>query len=274
MDLTELIQLEGHVVHAAREELLSRFNAVTHSYKDDGSLLTEADLVMDRRLRRELAERWPEVAFLSEEMSAQDQRRLLQESDRALWCLDPLDGTNNFAAGLPAFTVSLALIHRGEPRLGVIYDPIRDEAFRAIRGGGAWLNGEPLMARRPHRALRHAMALIDLKRLDTQLAVRLIRQRPFGSQRNFGSCALEWAWLAAGRAHLCLHGGQKLWDYAAGALILSEAGGRSCTLEGEPVFRADLSPRSVVSSLDQELFGAWCDWLGVGVSRSAPSAAR
>jgi myo-inositol-1(or 4)-monophosphatase len=272
MDLTELIRIEEHVVRAAREELLPRFNAVTHSYKDDGSLLTEADLAMDRRLRRELAERWPQVAYLSEEMSAQDQHALLQDSDHALWCLDPLDGTSNFAAGLPAFTVSLALIRWGEPQLGVIYDPLRDEVFRAIQGGGAWLNGEPLSARRPHRPLRHAMALIDFKRLAPQLAVRLIRERPYGSQRNFGSCALEWAWMAAGRAHLCLHGGQKLWDYAAGALILSEAGGHSCTLEGEAVFRAGLAPRSVVSSPDRDLFGAWCEWLGI--SRPAPSAAR
>lgn len=263
MDLGELIQLETRVVRAAREELLPRFNAVTHRYKDDGSLVTEADLAMDRRLRRELAERWPQVAYLSEEMTAQDQHALLQEPDRALWCLDPLDGTSNFAAGLPAFAVSLALIRRGEPLVGVIYDPIRDEAFRALRGSGAWLNGEPLSAMRPQRPLRHAMALIDFKRLDPRLAVRLIRERPFGSQRNFGSCALEWAWIAAGRAHLCLHGGQKLWDYAAGTLILTEAGGHSCTLEGEAVFRAGLSPRSVVSSPDRGLHGAWCEWLGL-----------
>ncbi len=271
MDLDDLIQLEAQVVRAAREELLPRFNAVTHSYKLDGSLLTEADLAMDRRLRGELAERWPQVAYLSEEMPAQDQHALLQEPERALWCLDPLDGTSNFAAGLPAFAVSLALIHRGEPILGVVYDPIRDESFRALQGGGAWLNGAPLRARRAQRPLRHAMALIDFKRLDPRLAVRLIRDRPYGSQRNFGSCALEWAWMAAGRAHLCLHGGQQLWDYAAGTLILNEAGGHSCTLGGETVFRAGLAPRSVVCAPDRDLFGAWCEWLGV--SPPAPPAA-
>jgi len=259
----ELNLLRRLIVDAAREELLPRFNAVSHSFKADGSLITEADLAMDARLHSELAHHWPEIGLLSEEMPAEEQEARLATGDAPWWCLDPLDGTNNFAAGLPAFAVSLALIEGGRPEIGLIYDPLRDECFSARAGQGAWLNELSLGPRCLHRPLAHAMALVDLKRLPRPLASRIAEHPPYGSQRNFGSCALEWVWMAAGRGHVCLHGGQKLWDYAAGTLILEEAGGFSCTLEGDPVFRGGLAPRLVVCALDPELFRSWCEWLEV-----------
>jgi myo-inositol-1(or 4)-monophosphatase len=86
---------------------------------------------------------------------------------------------------------------------------------------------------------------------------------PYGSQRNFGSVALELCWLAAGRGQLYLHGGQKLWDHAAALLLLHEAGGQSITLDGERAPPLNLAPRSTVAALDPELFRQWCGWLGV-----------
>lgn len=249
--------------NAAREELLPRFNGIRTELKSDGSLLTEADLAMDRRLREELAEHWPAIAFLSEEMEQAEQELLLSEAEQPLWCLDPLDGTTNFAAGVPLFAVSLALLIGGRVELGVIYDPSRDEAFSARAGVGAWLNGESLTERRFRLPLKRAVAIVDFKRLPAGLGARILEQRPFASQRNFGSCAIEWAWIAAGRGHVHLHGGQKLWDLAAGSLILHEAGGASCTLDGEPVFHPTLAPRSVVSSADTELLDEWRQWIGV-----------
>lgn len=263
MNRPDLEAVQTLVIQAARDELLPRFNSVSHHYKDDGSLITEADLAMNARLQKDLADAWPDVAFLSEEMDAERQTALLSGPDTPLWCLDPLDGTSNFAAGLPAFAVSLALIQDGEPMLGIIYDPLRDECYAARHGGGTWLNGAPLKPMRPNRPLKRAMALVDFKRLPATLAQRLAAEAPYGSQRNFGSCALEWAWMAAGRGHVYLHGGQKLWDYAAGALILEESRGHCCTLDGQSVFRASLGARSVISSPDESLFADWCRWLGV-----------
>jgi myo-inositol-1(or 4)-monophosphatase len=75
--------------------------------------------------------------------------------------------------------------------------------------------------------------------------------------------ALDWCWLAAGRCHAYLHGKQKLWDYAAGSLILQEAGGQAVTLQGENVFVPTLQPRSAAAALDADLFRQWIDWLGV-----------
>ncbi len=259
--LPNLDRLSDIVRRAAREELLPRFTRVIQELKADGSILTEADLAIDARLRAELLQTWPDIAFLSEEMAATEQRTLLNNPAQPLWCLDPLDGTSNFAAGIPFFAVSLAMICAGLVEIGLIYDPIRDECFTSQRDTGAWLNGARLRAAPITLPLKQCIALIDLKRLAPALRQRLVETPPYYSQRNFGSCALEWAWLAAGRGHLYLHGGQKLWDYAAGTRILTEAGGGSCTLEDEAVFVARLQARSAVASPDPALAQVWLTWL-------------
>ena len=252
---------------AAREELLPRFTRVAQEHKADGSILTEADLAIDTRLHADLQRFWPEIAFLREEMDADAQQALLAAGDRPLWILDPLDGTSNFAAGIPFFGVSLALLYAGRIEIGLIYDPIRDECFTSRRGVGAWLNGTRLSTASIGLPLKQCIALIDLKRLKPDLRRRLIDTPPYHSQRNFGSCALEWAWLAAGRGHVYLHGGQKLWDFAAGTRLLAEAGGASFTLAGEDVFVARLEARSAVASPDAVLARSWLDWL----TESSPS---
>lgn len=256
----DLQVLMSEIRQIAREEILPRFERVGFSFKQDGSLLTEADLATDRRIREFLYRQWPEIAFLSEEMEQVDQERLLRESE-SLWCLDPLDGTSNFAAGLPLFAVSLALFHKGEVVLALTYDPVRDEMFSAQKGQGAWLNGQRLCCCKSGFDLANAVALVDFKRLSPRLRVALTEAPPYGSQRNIGSCVLEWAWMAANRGHLYLHGGMKLWDLAAGTLILAEAGGHACTLEGESVFKPAMEPRSAVISPDPELFDVWFRYL-------------
>ena len=142
-------------------------------------------------------------------------------------------------------------------RLGVVCDPVRGESFAAVLNAGATLNGRSLPRRSGAPQLPHCVALVDFKRLPAPLAARLGTRPPYASQRNLGSCALEWAWLAAGRGHVYLHGGMRLWDYAAGSLLLSEVGGCSATLDDEPVFRPDTGPRSVLAAADPALFEAW-----------------
>lgn len=256
-----LDQLRELVPPLARQELLPRFTRVAASLKADGSVVTEADIACQRALAAALAGRWPHIPLLGEEMDAAAQQRLLDDSAAGLWCLDPLDGTSNFAAGIPYFALSLALVQRGQVRLGLVYDPVRDECYSAAQGEGAWLNGEALRARATGLPLSRCIALVDFKRLSPALSTRLVCDTPFASQRNFGSSALDWCTLAAGRGHLYLHGRQNLWDYAAGSLILAEAGGRAETLQGEPVLHVGLQPRSVVATLDPALFGPWREWI-------------
>jgi myo-inositol-1(or 4)-monophosphatase len=258
-----LQELSGLVTDIADRELPPRFNCRRGERKSDGSLVTEADLVMQEELAGALRRQWPDTAVLGEEMSADEQLAALQRTVDGVWCIDPLDGTSNFAAGVPCYAVSVALVRQGEPRLAVVYDPNRKECFAASPGQGAWLNGERLGACRLATPLREAMALIDLKRLPAALASRLAAAPPYKSQRNFGSVALEWCWLAAGRCHVYLHGRQQLWDYAAGCLILTEAGGRAVTLAGEPVFAPTLDPRSAAAALDSALFEEWKTWLNI-----------
>lgn len=249
-------QLQHIVRDVAQTTLLPLFNNVNREYKKDGSIITVADKAMQQALTERLAVLCPEVLLLGEEMPAKQQQALL-DSGQPLWCLDPVDGTSNFAAGLPFFSVSLALIEAGQVIAGVVLDPIRDECFSAIRGEGAWLNDVPLVTENTGLSLKRSIAFVDFKRLPAALSTQLVSHRPYGSQRSLGSIALELCWLAAARGHVYLHGDQHIWDYAAGDLILAEAGGFAATLDGEPPFKPTLQPRSSFAAVDQTLFEQW-----------------
>jgi myo-inositol-1(or 4)-monophosphatase len=259
---TEFNGLRTEIQTAAREELLPRFARVERGIKADGSFITEADLAVQVRIEDYLRLHWPEVAFLGEEMEAEAQKALMT-SGQPFWCLDPLDGTSNFAAGIPYYAVSLALISEGRSQLGIVYDPSRDECFSAQAGQGAIINDEALNTVATGLDLNQTTALIDFKRLPPELAARLVTERPYASQRSFGGVALDWCWLAAGRCHIYLHGRQNLWDYAAGLLVFSEAGGLSTNLDGTPLFVNDLVPRAAVGAGDPTLFKNWKAWLNI-----------
>lgn len=256
----DLSLLKEIIISAAREELLPRFADVHRDIKMDGSFVTEADLATQARILRELNRHYPDADVLGEEMTAEQQGELLANSE-SLWCLDPLDGTSNFAVGTPYYAISLALIERGVTTLGIVYDPNRDECFVGVRGQGAFLNDAPLKVRPVDLPLSKCTALIDFKRLPKSLAMNLVNHQPYSSQRSYGSVALDWCWLAASRVHVYLHGASNLWDYSAGQLIFSEAGGCSSTLQGEAIFVHDLSKRSSVGALDRSMFDAWYGWL-------------
>jgi len=248
------------VVAAARQEILPRYKHVQRQHKPDGSIITEADLAMQKTISARIQQHWPDHVILSEEMTPQEQLRALH-SKQPLWCLDPLDGTSNFAAGIPYFAVSIALIENNHVSLGVVYDPVRDECFAATSKQSTTLNGQPLVTMACPPAIKQSTAIVDFKRLTEDLAIRIVRERPFASQRNFGASALDWCWIAAGRGHLYLHGSQNLWDYAAGHLILQQAGGYSLTLENEPVFKFTLDKRSAIAAMDKPLLADWVAWI-------------
>jgi myo-inositol-1(or 4)-monophosphatase len=256
----DLDQLKQIIISAARDELLPRFADVQRNTKMDGSFVTEADLAVQARITKALQQRYPDTALLGEEMTADEQAELLNNSE-SLWCLDPLDGTSNFAVGTPYYAISLALIERGVATLGIVYDPNPDECFVGIRGQGAFLNNEPLTVKAVDLPLSQCTALIDFKRLPSRLAMELVAQRPYASQRSYGSVALDWCWMAASRFHVYLHGASSIWDYAAGLLIFNEAGGYCSTLEGDEIYVNELSKRSSVGALDQATFEQWASWL-------------
>lgn len=261
-NLLDITQLQQIVKRAANEEIVPGFGKQEFTYKEDGSVVTQADIAMQKRLAEELAQVWPDFAMLGEEMTEQQQIDIVN-SGKSYWCIDPLDGTNNYAAGLPLYAVSVALIVNGESVLGLIYDPSRDEMYTAQKGQGAFLNGKQLLLEKHIHRGECIIAEIEMKRLPEELALRLITEAPYGSHRNTGSSAIDWCWLSAGRFNVYLHGGQKMWDYAAGHLIFHEAGGSSVSLDGEPVCRGRFEVRSALAATDESLFRDWCDWVGV-----------
>lgn len=249
---------------AGQEQLMTRFGHSNTGRKTDGSLVTEADLASQQAVVAALTQRWPEVPCLGEEMAPEEQAQCLAKTEGPLWVLDPLDGTSNFAGNFPFFCISLALIEAGQVIFGMTHDPVRQETFWASIGGGAWLNNQRLTLALQTEPLSNTLAMIDHKRLPPVLVEVMARRPPFHSQRSLGSVALEWCWLAAGRSRLYLHGAQKLWDYAAGRLILAEAGGAAWPLDST---LPNLRPQRAIAATDQALLAQWLAWL----QEAAPS---
>ena len=248
------------VKEVGRDEVMPRYLKVAHSRKDDGSLFTEADLAAQNALIKRLQAIAP-FPVLGEEMDDAVHKRLWREGWDGLWCVDPIDGTTNFVSGMPFFAMSVALLKQGRPVLGVVYNPQANECFYAEAGEGAYLDGEQLPLKTAPDALERCIAGVDFKRIPRELAGRLAAEHPYSSQRNLGASTLDWCYLAAGRFYVYLHGGQKLWDYAAGALILEEAGGTFSLLDGSGFWDGDPWTRSVLGANTPALFTQWRAWL-------------
>lgn len=255
-----LPQVEAAVRAVAAQEIMPRYLQVVREHKFDGSTLSEADLAAQHFLAEALSAIAP-LPILGEEMCESEQARALQAGDEGLWCFDPIDGTTNFLVGLPLFAISVALLKRGRPVLGVIYAPVQDEMFTACVGGGAYMNGEPLPLRPSNCPLDHAVGLVDLKHIPQTLSRELGLKAPYYSQRNLGSSVLEWSYLAAGRADIMLHGTQRIWDFSAGSLLLAEAGGSASTLEQDDFHAGPPWQRSVIASLNPDLLPLWRQWI-------------
>ena len=257
---SDLAVVQNIVQESAKSSLNIYFKQSTANIKHDGSIVTEADMAMQNAMTSALRQKYPDVMMLSEENSNQEQLDVLQ-SGNDYWCLDPLDGTNNYHHTLPLFSVSLALISNNQIIMAIVYDPVRQEFFSTLKGHGLWINNNKAELPKQPVELKQSIAFVDFKRLNMQIKLPLIEQAPYKSQRNIGTCALEWAWLAAGRLQLLLHGSEKFWDYAAGYLLISEAGGFGETIEGEPIFNGTLSPRSVIAASNETLFELWAQWI-------------
>jgi myo-inositol-1(or 4)-monophosphatase len=209
-------------------------------------VVTALDARSERRIAHDLRAAFPRDGFLGEEHRP---RASTDTGDRArTWIVDPIDGTVMFAAGIPCFSISIALSVGSAVVLGVILDPVHRETFWATRGGGAWLDagpdtpGQPRPAPRRLRVRRLARAgdaivTIDPGDADDAAAVRRVEAvRPLVRvARSFGSTALSLAWLAAGRVDgvLQVHGLQAV-DIAAGGLLAHEAGARVTDAHGGP----------------------------------------
>lgn len=270
--MPDVSTLQTILIDAAAKHLPKEAQAseIKQSAKPDGSVVTEIDANLQNEISAKLKENWPHIPLLGEEMEHDKQAEMLAHSESGLWVLDPLDGTTNFTTGFPIFGLSLAYVKNGESQTAVIYDPNREECFSAQIGKGAYLNGQQLRSGRAQR-LPECVANVDYKRLTGALADRLVNCPPYRSQRNMGSCVLEWCWLAADRIQLYLHGGQQFWDHAAGHLILSEAGGVASRIEGDPIKSNKLIKQSAIAASNPQLFEAWTQWIRHSMKHKKPA---
>ncbi len=251
----------------AQAELMPRFRKVAAERKHDGSLVTEADVRVEAALAAALPALF-DAPVLGEEMPVDRQRAIWREAEWC-WCVDPLDGTGNFAHGKRFFGMSVALMHRRLSLLGAVYDPNAHEFFAASRGHGAFVRSPwEAQARRlkPAATIPLAEARVEVGRFKRlgRVTHALFHHAPFAKLAMSGASVLQWCHLADGRFDAFLHAGEQPWDYAAGALIAEESGVRMATLMHDDYWRCDPSAdweRSVIAARHPALFEEWKRWV-------------
>jgi myo-inositol-1(or 4)-monophosphatase len=206
-------------------------------HKDDRDLVTDIDIAIQRDIADYLAQATPDIALLAEESETQPSI----DGAEWLWVLDPIDGTSNFVHGLPLCAVSLALLHRGLTVAAVTDAPLIGRIYHAVKGGGAFLNGQPITTSDTKSldgaivslgdyAVGHEAATHNQRRiaLTTKLVPRVERIR------MIGAATLDLAFVAEGALDACVMMSNKPWDTAAGTLIAREAGADLTDADGNP----------------------------------------
>jgi myo-inositol-1(or 4)-monophosphatase len=210
-----LVHVAGAVALELRGGAVERKGAAT-------DVVTEADRRAEAALLDVLRAERPGDSVTGEEGAA-------FEGGTRRWLLDPVDGTLNYASGLPAWCSAVALVDADGALASAVFDPVAGELFSAARGTGAWRNGERLaMGAAPPPALRDAVVatFVDTRRRDGAVAAgteAVLRQ--VGALRAVGCGSLELAWVAAGRLHAWVQADVEPWDWHPGALLVAEAGG-------------------------------------------------
>ena len=220
---------------AAREAghlLLRYFNRMENipvEEKQANDFVTEVDRASEKIIIGAIRKAYPDHAILAEESGD-------HAGNDYQWIIDPLDGTTNYLHGFPQFSISIAVQHRGELVAAVVHDPLRDETFTAHKGGGAYLNEHRIRVSKRkdlHGALLGTgIPYRDQRFVDNYFGMMKALIRDAAGVRRPGSAALDFAWLAAGRIDGFWELGLARWDFAAGALLVQEAGGVVTDLSG------------------------------------------
>ena len=212
------------------------------TFKGRADIVTDVDFAAEKAVLEVLTGAFPEFGVLAEESNP------VQGESPYTWVVDPLDGTRNYAQGIPHFCTVVALSHGDTPVLGVAYDPVREQVFSAQEGAGAFLNGQPIRVS-DRRELGRSLLGCDLGYVDEKagLAIDLVRSLWPGmlTIRLMGSAALGVAYAAAGKIDLYFHHSLSPWDIAAGLVLVREAGGTIVDKQGRP---ANLRTSSVIAS--------------------------
>ena len=200
-------------------------------YKGRANIVTDVDLRVEEEVRAFLHAQFPEHSIVSEES------RPITGSSEYTWVLDPLDGTNNYSFGIPFFGTIIALKAGEDVRLGMIYDPLRDELFSAVRGRGATLNSKPMSVSRK-KSVKDSLIGTDLGYVDdngSRILDLMARVWPnLYAFRIMGSAGLGMAYTSCGRLDAYFHLLVYPWEVACGQLLVTEAGGTATNFDGRP----------------------------------------
>jgi myo-inositol-1(or 4)-monophosphatase len=205
-------------------------------------LVTEVDRASERMIRELIHQFCPDHAFLGEEESYGSDERFSRRLEKAvsepfLWIVDPIDGTTNFVQGMSGFTVSIALAARGDMVIGVVYDPCSDEMYWAEKGQGTFLNGKKITVSTADSLEQCVIGTgFPTDERARSAVVEGIGElsRKSRSIRSLGSAALQLAYVASGRLEAYWEYGLSIWDTAAGAVLIREAGGNVTDASGRP----------------------------------------
>lgn len=257
------LTIASEAARAGAAELMRHFGRVEEQEKGPRDLVSAADFASQQVIHQRLLEATPDFAFLGEETTSRhgSPDLSLLSGDRPVWVVDPLDGTMNYLHRLPGFCVSIGLVVRGEPVLGVIYDPLLDELFAGANGQAATCNGRRLSVSRCdslEKALIAASLPSRLRRDSVELQRFIDVSLECRSLRRMGSAALNLAYVAAGRMDAYWATTVNAWDVAGGLALVRLAGGQVTGVFGGPLslvtadFTAAATPalhRSLVSIL-------------------------
>ena len=224
-------------LRAAREasdlilEALARPDRIRIQEKGPNDFVTDVDQAVEELLVQQIRRAYPDHGFLCEESG-----EIVGKDPDTRWIIDPIDGTRNFIHGFPHFCIAIACVQKGKVQHGLIVDPVRGDEFSATRGNGARLN-DLRMRVSPTRDLNQAIASLASAGKDNYQQLLHIQEHLQGrisGLRFTGSSALDLAYVAAGRLDAGWMAGMQLWDYAAGALMVQEAGGLISDGHGNP----------------------------------------
>jgi myo-inositol-1(or 4)-monophosphatase len=235
-DLYKASRVAEQAAYAAGTHLQasrSRLAEIVITHKAPGDVVSAIDQEAQTLIREVVLHHFPDHGFVGEEGQA------LLRDGQPHWLVDPLDGSANYLRGYPQYAVSIALVVVGEPVLGVVLDPWRNEFFGAIRGRGAVLNGAPIRCAAPRPTIEAMAATVFPKPTSPRMASYIAEfgrvLRGFAGLRRSGSMALEMAYLAAGRIDAFWAHDMGAWDAAAGAVLLRESGALVEARDGGPV---------------------------------------
>ncbi|SRR6056297_449572 len=250
----EHLDIAVEAARAGAVELMSRRQSRVVSEKSPKDLVTDADLAAQQAIRDLLTARRPDYGFVGEEEGENEPPASVLRGDAdapPCWVVDPLDGTVNYVHRLQSFAVSIALYAAGKMRLGVIYDPTRDEMFTAIDGEGARVNGRAMRSS-DCGELNNSLVACSFKagvKSDDPEVLRFVRVvERCRSLRRLGSCALNMCYVADGRLDAYWATGVAAWDSAAGTVIARESGATLTAYDGGPF--DDWNPKFVVAAND------------------------